>query len=148
MVALRVASFLGPVARDRVGAYFSGFWAERVVFYVGESSASAKPMFYAYLSPFSYGLHLHSRIHQDLWKWLDKSPMSTLGGGYDFKRCIKLTVKMDRKDRQQDPPHLALCSSSSKASEHKREHTSHGMMLAYKLFQAIPAPVNFDVSTM
>jgi hypothetical protein len=51
------------------------------------------------------------------------------------------------KNHQQAPPHLVLCSSSSKVLRTKRVHLLDLKRSAYRLFQASPQLVNFRVST-
>ena len=84
--------------------------------------------------------------HQKLMELIRYSSYFLFWCLYAWILCKSWQLEIVVKDRQQDPPHLALWSSSSKVQGTKMGHLLD-MISAYKLFQASPAPVNFGVST-
>ena len=61
-------------------------------------------------------------IYQDSWKMWVVNPNSKFWQSYLFYFVSMLVVEMWIKDHQQAPPHLVLCSSSSKVLMTKRVH--------------------------
>ena len=89
---------------------------------------------------FGYGC-LQSKNHQNSWKWLVLSPITTFGVRMLWKNAGVDGFIFDLR-AVNNTPTLSLYSSSSKEAKTKVDATPV-KKLAYKLFQASPRLVNF-----